>query len=118
MRQKSKYRTVFVDNVPNRLEKDTLYVCIKYNIAAHLCMCGCGEEIFTPISKIYGWTLSYDGTNVSLSPSIGNGAYACKSHYFLKNGRVKWVEKDMMPKRKKNMLQESICFIKTKLRVK
>lgn len=91
MKKIQHYKTRFVPLIPNNLEEGILYICIPYNTAAHLCACGCKSEIFTPISKQYGWIISYDGDNASLSPSIGNGAYPCHSHYFLKNGDVEWL---------------------------
>lgn len=100
MRKMKKYNTVFVEQIPEKLDNNKLYVCIKYNIAAHRCACGCGTEIFTPISKKFGWTLSYDGENASLKPSIGNGNYSCHSHYFLKDGTVQWltpIKSDSVP---------------------
>ena len=111
MKRVIKYTTEFVDYIPNQLEEGILYVCIKYNIVAHSCMCGCGEEIFTPISNVQGWNLLYDGKNASLSPSVGNEAYPCKSHYFLKNGVVKWIEDDIAAdkiKVRKNSIIERI----------
>lgn len=91
MKKTKQYRTQFVDVIPHRLDEGVLYVCIRYDIVAHLCACGCGEEIYTPISKKYGWVIQYDGQDVSLSPSIGNGEYACHSHYFVKNGIIEWL---------------------------
>ena len=85
------YKTLFVPLIPESLEEGVLYVCISYNVSVHLCACGCKSEIITPISRKHGWILSYDGDNASLAPSIGNGAYPCRSHYFLKNGYVQWL---------------------------
>lgn len=85
------YKSEFVNVIPQHLKEGTLYVCLPYKIAMHKCACGCGAEVSTPISKKHGWVMSYDGEHVSMSPSIGNGAYACHSHYFLKNGRVEWL---------------------------
>lgn len=91
MRKLKRYKTVFVQHIPKPLKKGILYVCIPHNISAHLCACGCQSEIFTPISRESGWVLTYDGENASLSPSVGNGAYQCHSHYYLKNGNVQWL---------------------------
>jgi len=106
MRKMKQYNTVFVEQIPEKLDNNKLYVCIKYNIAAHRCACGCGTEIFTPISKKLGWILSYDGENASLKPSIGNGNYPCHSHYFLKDGTVQWltpIKSDSAPIEKKGI---------------
>lgn len=79
----------FVDVLPAALEAGVVYISGTHNIAAHLCCCGCGAEIVTPLGKA-GWTLRYDG-QVSLSPSIGNGALACRSHYVICESRIQWL---------------------------
>lgn len=90
--KQQRYKTKIVVSIPRQLEVGVLYVSFEYNIAVHLCACGCGSEIATPISKLHGWILTYDGENTSLHPSIGNGAYQCKSHYWMKDGLIKWLE--------------------------
>lgn len=91
MKARSHYKTEFVSYIPQEMKEGVVYVCLPYNIAAHLCACGCKSEIYTPISGKSGWVLTYDGVNVSLTPSIGNGAYPCRSHYFLQDGKVRWL---------------------------
>lgn len=79
----------FVEYVPGNLEPDTLYISIPYDTAVHLCACGCGSEIVTPLSPA-DWSLMYDGRSVSLSPSIGNWSYPCRSHYYVWKGKIEW----------------------------
>jgi len=79
----------FVETLPPRLESGLLYVSLEYNTTAHLCCCGCGEEVIAPLSPAQ-WSLSYDGRTVSLSPSIGNWSLPCESHYWIRNGRIDW----------------------------
>jgi hypothetical protein len=67
------FRHVFVDTVPERLEKAVLYVSLTYATAVHLCACGCGNEVVTPFNPASGWWLTFDGKTVSLWPSIGIG---------------------------------------------
>ncbi len=74
-------RHKFVDVVPGQLERETLYVSIPFATAAHLCLCGCGHEVVTPLSPT-DWRLIFDGATVSLEPSIGNWSYPCQSHYW------------------------------------
>lgn len=81
----------FVEFMPERLEAGVLYISITYGTASHLCCCGCGREVVTPIARS-GWRLIYDGETVSLHPSIGNWAFPCKSHYWISDGRVEWAE--------------------------
>lgn len=96
---------VFVEQFPDNMETGVLYVSMKYAICAHLCACGCGEKVITPISPEQ-WKFVYDGVNVTLYPSIGNYAFACHSHYFLTDGKIVWVGEyiDKKSKRKKKGL--------------
>jgi hypothetical protein len=79
----------FVDSAPEVLDDGVLYVSIPYATALHRCACGCGNEIVTPISRT-GWSLTFDGTSVTLHPSIGNWNYPCRSHYFIRHDRIEW----------------------------
>ena len=62
---------------------------MKYATASHLCACGCGEKVVTPISK-QAWSLLFNGEGITLSPSIGNYEQACKSHYFIQENCIIW----------------------------
>ena len=79
----------FVEFIPNELEHATLYVSIPYATCVHLCFCGCGERVVTPLSPI-DWRLTFDGESVSLDPSVGNWNLDCESHYWIECGRVRW----------------------------
>ncbi|MDD5372925.1 MAG: DUF6527 family protein [Sulfurimonas sp.] len=68
-----------------------MYISIEYKTATHLCACGCGNKVMTSITPT-GWTLSYNGDNVSLNPSIGSWNLPCKSHYWIRSGQVVWAE--------------------------
>ena len=39
----------FVEAIPEELEPGFLYVSIRFRTAQHLCACGCGSRIVTPI---------------------------------------------------------------------
>ena len=80
-----------VDLIPRDLEEGVLYASDKYRTAAHLCCCGCGSKVVTPL-KPYAWALTAKGAAASLRPSIGNWSLPCKSHYWILNGRVEWAE--------------------------
>lgn len=82
-------RHEFVEHMPDQLEADVLYVSIQYDLAMHRCFCGCGQEVVTPLSPAE-WSLGYNGRSVSLHPSIGNWSFPCKSHYWIKDGKVVW----------------------------
>lgn len=79
----------FVDVIPDDLTDGHLYVCMVHATVVHRCCCGCGSEVVTPLAP-NGWQLAFDGETVSLSPSIGNWSFACRSHYWIRNGRVVW----------------------------
>ncbi|RKR43746.1 DUF6527 family protein [Paraburkholderia sp. BL17N1] len=79
----------YVEFVPKVLEPGVLYVSEKYKTASHLCACGCGEKVVTPLSPAE-WQLRNDGGFVSLHPSIGNWNYACRSHYWIRRNRITW----------------------------
>lgn len=80
-------RHAFVDLMPAEREASVVYVSMKYSTAVHDCLCGCGMKVVTPI-RPDKWTLTYDGEAISLSPSIGNWSFQCKSHYWIRGGRV------------------------------
>ncbi|WP_394366228.1 DUF6527 family protein [Sunxiuqinia indica] len=65
---------------------------MKYKTAGHKCPCGCGNLVFTPLSPA-DWQLSYDGYGVTLTPSIGNWNYDCKSHYWIVNNKVRYASR-------------------------
>jgi len=79
----------FVEFMPEILQAGKLYVSIRFATAAHKCCCGCGNEVYTPISPT-DWTLIFDGVSVSLEPSIGNWGFSCRSHYWIRHNRVHW----------------------------
>lgn len=82
------YHAAFVDEVPEVLVPNTLYICIPYATAVHLCACGCGNEVVTPLTPV-DWRLTFNG-RVSLSPSIGNWSFPCRSHYWIIDEGVSW----------------------------
>ena len=78
-----------VEFIPEQLKPGILYVSHKYKTASHLCCCGCGEEIVTPIMPTE-WKLTIKNNKPTLYPSIGNWSLPCRSHYWIKNGHVEW----------------------------
>ena len=101
----------FVRRVPAELEEGVLYVGLDCDVVVHKCACGCGEKVVLPLSPEH-WKLSYDG-EVTLSPSIGNYQYDCKSHYFIRDGKIVWVESsDEIPKAKKKRQKKKKPFFK------
>lgn len=87
MLRKKTLKHQFVDSIPATLQERVLYVCLKHNIVSHLCACGCGHRIDTPLDPAE-WKLTYDGESISLYPSIGNWDLPCRTHYFITNNIV------------------------------
>jgi hypothetical protein len=79
----------FVEYIPDELKEGTLYISMSYATAAHKCCCGCGNEVVTPLSPT-DWTLIFDRKFITLDPSIGNWSFACRSHYWIRRGKVQW----------------------------
>jgi Family of unknown function (DUF6527) len=84
-----RFRHEFVQHIPEQLQEGVLYISIPYATAIHLCACGCGREVVTPLAPT-DWTMTFDGETVSLSPSIGNWSSECQAHYWIRRGRVRW----------------------------
>ena len=79
----------FVEFIPDALAERMLYVSIPFATAAHLCVCGCGTKVVTPISPT-GWEMLFNGDTISLRPSIGNWGFRCRSHYWIVRNQAVW----------------------------
>lgn len=89
MRPSFKIEHEFVEFIPKERLERVLYVSIPCATAVHNCFCGCGTKVVTPIGPAR-WHLLFNGETVSLNPSVGNWAYPCRSHYYIKNDTVLW----------------------------
>lgn len=85
------FKHEFVEFIPSELKQGTIYVSMRFGTASHLCACGCGSKVVTPIRPT-DWKLIYDGKSVSLDPSIGNWSFPCQSHYWIRNNSVRWAD--------------------------
>ena len=54
MSRRTLVRHEFVDFIPDILEDGVVYISVTYATALHLCCCGCGSEVVTPLSPT-GW---------------------------------------------------------------
>lgn len=81
----------FIDLLPPKLVNGVVYISIEHRTIVHNCCSGCGERVVNDIGPA-GWKLIFDGETISLEPSIGNGALACNSHYWIRNNRVVWAK--------------------------
>jgi hypothetical protein len=80
-----------VQLIPKVLEPRVLYVAEEFGAAAHLCACGCGAKVRTPLGPV-DWTLDDGPRGPTLLPSIGNWQQPCRSHYWIRDGAVVWAE--------------------------
>lgn len=79
----------FVEFIPPILESGKLYISMIYATTVHLCACGCGNKVVLPLSPVE-WQLFYDGETVDISPSVGNGGFPCRSHYWIQGNEIRW----------------------------
>ena len=82
----------FVEFIPEVIEEGVLYISMEYCTAVHKCVCGCGNEVITPLSPT-DWEIRFDGKTVSLNPSIGNWSFECRSHYWIIKNQVRFARK-------------------------
>jgi len=75
--------------IPKDLESGVLYVSEEFEFAAHLCACGCGSKIRTPLGPTE-WEFTDTNGGPTLFPSIGNWQQPCRLHYWITRGAVKW----------------------------
>ena len=93
---------VFVDLIPEKIGEGLIYVSFKYEVAIHLCCCGCGGKTVTPIGK-GEWQIEVKkeentpdipmNTKVTLRPSIGNwaGENPYHAHYYITENKIEWL---------------------------
>ena len=91
MKQPITFKYEFVQFIPEELQEGTIYVSIRFATVAHLCACGCKTKVVTPL-KPTDWKLTFDGKTISLHPSVGNWAFPCRSHYWIRNNKVQWAD--------------------------
>lgn len=79
----------FVEEVPATIEPGVLYVSMEFATTSHLCCCGCGNRVVLPLHPT-AWQLRYDGKSISMSPSVGNWSFPCRSHYWIRFNQIEW----------------------------
>ncbi len=80
-----------VQYVPKEIEPGVLYVAEEFGAAVHLCACGCGLKVSTPLRPTK-WSLEEEMDGPTLTPSVGNWQFPCRSHYWIRGGRIVWAE--------------------------
>lgn len=81
-------RPQYVRQLPDRLVEGVLYICEEFDLTAHKCCCGCGEDVYNKLGPAKWRLIKMLDGSVSLDPSVGNWKYACASHYWIKKNRV------------------------------
>lgn len=84
-----KIKLLHVEYLPKELESGILYVSKEFGVAGHLCPCDCGSKIITPLGRTE-WEFSESNGEATLYPSIGNWQLPCRSHYWIRKGKIKW----------------------------
>jgi hypothetical protein len=88
----------FYKHIPEQkdIKNDVLYISMEFEVAIHMCPCGCGNqnvmpfhtEASTEFRKQHGWGFQNDNGFITLSPSILSRI--CNAHYFLIRNEIKW----------------------------
>lgn len=103
----------FVEFIPDHIEDGILYISIQYCTAIHKCVCGCGNQVVTPLSPT-DWKLTFNGKTVSLHPSIGNWNFDCRSHYWIKDSEIEyatsWTEREIRVGRNNDLQRKKEQF--------
>lgn len=103
----------FVEFIPEKVEEGILYVSIEYCTAIHKCVCGCGNEVVTPLSPT-DWKLTFNGKSITLYPSIGNWNFECQSHYWIRNNKIEfagsWTEREIRLGRENDLERKTQYF--------
>ena len=83
--------------MPQILAPGVLYVSREFETAHHLCACGCGHKVRTPLSPAE-WQVFETPQGVTMHPSIGSWQVPCKSHYLIQEGEVVWAVDGASPR--------------------
>lgn len=81
-----------VHYMPKDLSPGVLYISEEFGTAAHLCACGCGAKVRTPLGPTE-WSLEETDGRPTLHPSVGNWQLPCQSHYLITDGEVVWARR-------------------------
>ena len=72
----------------SQMADGVLYLSREFELAIHLCACGCRGQTVTPLSGSIAWTMKEGPNGITLRPSIGNQQWPCRSHYWITDGKV------------------------------
>jgi hypothetical protein len=92
---KPSHQVLHVEDIPSTPRKRAIYIVgQKENpwVIAFKCPCGCDANIQLNLLKETRpcWSYRLSAKNkIDLTPSVCR-KYGCRSHFFIKNGKVKW----------------------------
>lgn len=89
MQKLTRFNLARVQYIPKSPEPGILYVSEEFEAAVHLCACGCGLKVSTPLGPTE-WSFFDSPEGPCLDPSIGNWEFPCRSHYWIQGGQVIW----------------------------
>lgn len=87
----------FTHDVPDEFRQSVVYIVGEegfYWQLVMLCPCGCGAILYMSLleEEFPSWSFTInDKKELSIHPSI-NRFVGCKSHFFLRQGRVVWAK--------------------------
>ena len=108
---RSQYQIVRVDDDPELVKPRRVYVIGENGHSWHatlLCPCGCGERLSLNLLPDDSpcWVLLDDGGVPTLHPSIWRRV-GCRSHFFLRGGRIRVVRGRPTPPHRKRRIVEA-----------
>lgn len=81
-----KLNPIFVDEIPAEIKDGDWWISKMYKTSIHLCVCGCGKKTVLPFYMFEH--IFHPMERVSVTESIGNYNFECKSHYYIKHNIV------------------------------
>ena len=99
MAKRRPYRTEWVEDLPERVAKDTVYIVggerHPFRAAVvcprHRCQQVIHLDIAPSFARRWSMTVHSDKT-LSLHPSIHVTGHPCRCHYWLRRGKIRWSE--------------------------
>ncbi len=83
------YSYLAVERIPKDLSDGIVYHNEEFELGAMLCACGCGHRVDLLVPDSH--QISSEHGLATIRPSIAVCDAPCKSHYFIRAGRVEWL---------------------------
>jgi hypothetical protein len=78
-----------VERIPKPLSNGVVYHSEEFEVGALLCACGCGHRVSLLVPDSH--QITAEGGMATIRPSIAVCDAPCKSHYYIRAGRVEWL---------------------------